>query len=638
MFSRRSILTETARQIVGGTALANKNKGDNLERLALNGADTALAAAEVVNVVDFGADPTGRVDCSYAISRAIERCFSRSDTALPRPLYFPAGRFLIMRNNLFHSSPTGRPISAWTIVGAGRQTTLLIFKPVPTPGLNRYYLYDGMFDAKATNPNQTLIGLRMLDLGIQLECAQLPSGSKISCFRQFGSGLSSDPEQNWTFENCSFRGDESYPDRNGTILEIEGDANGSENAFISCRAIMFEHVIDCLNPQAVNHLSLFCHWEVIVGDMFRFIRGGNLALYGGSLILNNLNDAPEWKARTSYPPNSVVFYDGRQFRTNKGGVSGDRELNQTNGFHFDGGVEWFLETDKSAYLLRVGGDLTGQINTFLISGARIELRSNRSKLLGGGDLNTGSLVTFENIAVQPVLGGPRHTIELAESSVSVRFLNCKLSRVSGEWDDPFAAAFGPGPDSRNRRNGAVVALDGCVVSQHIHELSVWGENSNAVVALNECIIGYQEGAQEPGQSSITEVNGMASGSKHGTAGTGITRDLRNLLLPFEYWPGDLPEDNIHVNLPPLAIVVGMRFMKRSTGGDIKNYQIFLLDEVGNVFFKSDPANLGLPFEIITPRLYARPNLAGFRLTIHGNAQGRTRIQAGPDDSILLEWM
>jgi hypothetical protein len=635
VFSRRSMLAETARQIVGGAALTKK--GDGLEMLALNDTGTASAAAEVINVVDFGADPTGRVDCSDAVSRAIERCFSRSNPAFPRPLYFPAGRFLIMRNNLFHSSLTGRSISAWTIVGAGRQTTLLVFKPVPVPALSRYYLYDGMFDASA-NPNQTLIGLRMLDLGIQLECAQVPPGSKTSCFRQFGSGLSRGPEQNWTFENCSFLGDERHPDRNGTILEIDGDANGSENAFISCRAIMFEHVIDCLNPQAVNHLSLFCHWEVIVGDMFRFIRGGNLALYGGSLILNNLNDAPEWKARTNYPPNSVVFHDGRQFRTSKGGVSGERQLNQISGSHFDGAVEWFLEADKSAYLLRVGGDLTGQINTFLISGARVELRSNRSKLLGGGDLNTGSLVTFENIAVQPVLGGPRHTIELAESSVSARFLNCKLSRVSGEWDDPFAAAFGPGPDSQNRRNGAVVTLDGCLVSERVHELSVWGEKSNAVVALNECVIGYQEGVREPGQLSITEVNGTASASKHGTAGTGITRNSRSLLLPFGYWPGDLPEDNIHVNLPPLAIVLGMRFIKRSTGGDIKNYQISLHDEIGNVFFKSELVNLGLTFEIITPRLYARLHPGTFRLTIHGNAPGRTRIQAGPDDSIILEWM
>lgn len=634
MFSRRSMIAELARQVVGGRVMAGQ--GGSFERLAVNGAGAVAVPGDVINVVDFGADATGRVDCSDAVIRAIERCFSVTNPAFPKPLYFPAGSFLIRRSNLFRLSPTGRPIQAWTIAGAGRQTTRLIFKATPSPGIRGYYLYDGTFDANTADPNHTLMGLRVLDLAIELDCAQLASGSKESCFRQFGSGLSGSPEQNWTFENCSFRGDEKYPDRNGAILEIAGDANGSENAFVGCRAIMFEHVIDCLNPQAVNHLSLFCHWELIVGDMFRFIRGGNLVLYGGSLILNDLNDAPEWKARTMYPPRSTVFHDGRRFRTKDGGVSGENKFSQVKDIHFDGGVEWVLEADQSAYLLRVGGDLTGQINTFLISGARIELRSNRSKLLAGGDLNTRALITFENVAVQPVLGGSRHTIELAESSASVRFVNCKLSRASSEWDDPFAAAFGAGPASPGRRHGAIVTLDRCVVSEDIHELFVWGENSKTVVELSGCVVDDQNAKRGPGQSETTEVNGIVSDPGHAAAVTGLAQSAKSISLPFDYWPGSLPQDNIRVNLPPQAVLTGMRFIKRSQGGNREDYQIFVRDEAGNLFFKSNPVNLGQPFEIVT-RMYERPHSSSLRLSVHGSAQG-DRIEAGAGDSIVLEWI
>ena len=634
MFSRRSMIAEIARQIVGGRALASQ--GGGVEGPPANGAGTFAVPGEVINVADYGADPTGRVDCSDAVIRAIERCFSVRNPAFPKPLYFPAGSFLIRRNNLFYAPARRRPVHAWTIAGAGRQTTRLIFKAAPTSATGRYYLYDGAYEENAVDPNHTLSGLRVLDLGIELDCAQLTSGSKVNCFRQFGSGLSGNPEQNWTFENCSFRGDEKYPDRNGTILEIVGDANGSENAFVGCRAIMFEHVIDCLNPQAVNHLSLFCHWEIIVGDMFRFIRGGNLVLYGGSLILNDLNDAPEWKAHTMYPPKSTVFHDGRRFQTKDGGVSGERKFSHVSDIHFDGGVEWFLEADQSAYLLRVGGDLTGQINTFLVSGARIELRSNRSKLLAGGDLNTRALITFENVAVQPVLGGSRHTIELAESSASVRFVNCKLSRASSEWDDPLAAVFAAGSGSSGRRHGAVVTLDRCVVSEDIHELLVWGENSKTVVELSGCVVDDQSAEREPGQSATTVINGIVSNPRHAAAVTGVARYAKSVSLPFDYWPGSLPRDSIQVNLPPQAVLTGMRFIKRSQGGDREDYQISVRDEAGNLFFKSNPVNLGQPFEIVT-RMYERPHSSSFRLSVHGSAQAN-RTQAGADDSIVLEWI
>jgi hypothetical protein len=374
--------------------------------------------------------------------------------------------------------------------------------------------------------------------------------------------------------------------------------------------------------------------------MFRFVRGGNLTLFGGSLILNNLNDSPEWRAHTVYPPHSIVYFDGRRFRTNKGGTSGDHPIEHVNAFHFDGGIEWNLEADESAYLLRVGGDLTGQINTFLISGARVELRSNRSKLLTGGDLNTGSLITFDSIAVQPVIGGPRHTIELAESSASVRFLHCKLSRASSDWEEPFSAAFASSPSGLDRRNGARILLDGCLVSERIHDLSSWGDNSKGALTLEKCTVDYQDPHQAPGQSNSTIVDGTTSAPTNRTSikGFGVTRYARHLLLPFEYWPGALPVDSINLCLPPQAIVACVRFLKRSSGAGAGIYRVFLREHDGNDLFRSDPVNLDKPFEIVTPRLYARSISASFRLSIQGSDHGTSRVQAGPDDCIILEWI
>lgn len=635
METRRTFLT--AMHQVAATLAGNAvNSGDSVA--TLGDTKTLPVAGSPVNVVEFGADSTGKRDSSDALVRAIQHAFRTSHSrSLPRPLYFPEGRYLLTRSNLFRPPSTGLPTYSWTIFGAGRETSLLIFKPNRAPLSSTYYLYDGLA-SQTENADQTILGMALRELTIQFDGEQLPNNTKISCFRQFGSRKSGNPEQHWTFVNCSFRGDTSRPEVNGSILEIDGDANGSENSFIGCRGLMFEHVIDCLNPQAVNHLSLFCHWEVIVGDMFRFIRGGNLTLYGGSLIISNLDDAPQWKQRTVYPPGSNISFDGRRFRTERGGKSGDRRFERVSDTHFDGGVHWTFESDRSAYLLRVGGDLTGQINTFLISGARVELRSNRAKLLAGGDLNTGALITFENVAVQPVLGGPRHTIELAESAMSVRFLNCKLSRASEDWDDAFAAAFGPGTNSGIRGVGARILLDGCIVSEQIHEQSVWAEGSNAVITLDRCTCDFNS-IHAFGQSSITEVNGVTSRSRGSAGVVGVVRHAKSLLLPFEYWPGPSVEDTIRLSLPPKAIVLTMRFRRANSeaASHRRPYQLYLCDDSGNEVFRSERINLMLPFEISTPRLYSRPSATTFQLLLNGTAQDK-RADAQPGDCIIVDWI
>ncbi|MBM7488390.1 MULTISPECIES: hypothetical protein [Bradyrhizobium] len=424
---------------------------------------------------------------------------------------------------------------------------------------------------------------------------------------------------------------------NGAILEIVGDANGSENAFINCRAIIFGHVIDCLNPQAVNHLSLFCHWEVILGDMFRFIRGGNLTLLGGSIILSNFGHAPEWKPQTAYLPNAIFYFDGRRFRTSKGGISGNRKIEGIVPVHFDGAIEWDLEGDDSAYVLRVGGDLTGQINSYLISGARIELRSNKAKLLGGGDLNTRALVTFDGVAVQPVVGGARHTIELAESSTSIHFSNCKLARASSIWEEPFSVLFGRGPSALNRRDGARILLDGCVVSEHIHDLSVWGENSMAAITLQNCVVGYQEARTLPGQSYTRIVDGTVMGVSRAKS-SNTSRSGKHLQVFFQYWPGSLPEDSIHICLPPQAMLLRVHFVKLGTSTSTSKYELFLRDGEGNELFRSDLVNLAGPFEIETPRLFVRSPSGGLLLSIQGSDYKRPATKAGPSDCIILDWM
>ncbi len=651
MFSRRILLDKlkliAAHAVVGDDDQAAPSASPSLDLVAQSLNPARLSDARSINrmdVIDFGADPSGRQNSSDAIAKAVAQCFSGRDLSRPLPLFFPAGTFRIRRTNLFRSPLMTEPVLSWTIRGSGRRTTTLLFQPDGRAEPHVFYLYDGA----AGEPKQTLLGLVWADMLVKLDGSLLEMPGQVHCFRQYGSHLSPAPEQNWSFSNCSFEGDFANPDRNGSILRIEGDANGSENAFLNCRALGFTHVIDCINPQALNHLSLHCHWEAICGDMFRFVRGGNLAVYGGSLILDNFGNAVEWRAQTRYPPGATVCFDGRRFRTDAGGISGTDAVTSLAPRHFDGSLDWRLVDDESMYVLRVGGDLSGQINSFLISGTRIELRTNRAKLVAGGDLNTGALITFDAIAVQPVIGGVRHSIEIAESSMSIRFQNCRINRAAGIWDEPFAVAFGPGPDPdypSRAQGGARVILDGCQVSEALHTLSSWGAGSMGAIMVRDCQIAFREAEATKGQSKTTIVDGTVSAPSPMLSRwrTDMARYAREIFIPFSHWPyrtlrAPPANDDLMVSLPPQAAVKRLVFAKRVPSSRSAKYALQVIDvRRGTVLFTSETVDVSKPFEIVTPLLTLYSGTDPLDLAIQGFSSVEHEMPVGADDFIRLEW-
>ena len=652
MFSRRFVLDKlklAASRAAIGTPNADSDRSFSaVVAQALDPPRQAdLRPAGSVNVIDFGADPSGKRDSSEAITKAITQCFSGPDPRRPTPLLFPPGTFLIREDNLFRPPAMTSSATSWLVQGSGRRTTTLLFQPVRRGEPSDLFLYAG---ASPDEPNRTLIGLTWADMLVKLDCSFVDTTAQVNCFRQYGSHLSLDPEQNWTFRNCGFEGDFTHPERNGSILKIDGDSNGSENAFVLCRALAFKHVIDCTNPQAVNHLSLHCHWEAILGDMFRFIRGGNIAVYGGSLILDNFGAIEEWHSHSRYPPGGTFYADGRRFETKDGGTSGTQPPASDLPQHPDGGLDWRLADDESMYVLRVGGDLSGQINSFLISGARIELRTNRAKLVAGGDLNTGALITFDAVAVQPVLGGFRHTIEIAESSMLIRFQNCKMARAAGIWDEPFAVRFAPGPDAdypNRAKGGAFVVLEGCQVSETIHTLSTWGENSMGTIAVRDCQIAYRAAANASSQAATTIVDGTVSAPSplFLRRPTDRPRYAKELFIPFRHWPyktlhDGTMNDDVLVTIPPHAVIKRMVFTKRTRHGAAaqSKYGVQVLDlGRGTTVFASEMVDVSQPYEIVTPTLNLYSIAAPLTLAIRGLGTVAKEIPAEADDFILLEW-
>ncbi|MDQ2082035.1 glycosyl hydrolase family 28-related protein [Xanthobacteraceae bacterium Astr-EGSB] len=651
-FSRRTFLEEAIKVITTGSAsgrprlFASPNHSP-LFQFAASELTDSYPKAKYVDVLDFGADPTGTRDSSDAVTRAVEKCLQVPDKRFPQSLYFPSGRYLLTRNNCLRPAFFDRSIHSWLVHGDGPGSTIIEFRPAVVPDQTDYYIYDGAACLAEKQTSLTLMGLRVAAVQFIFDCSQLPRGHVVNAFRQCGLSQSSDPEQYWTFEDCYFLSESKFRDRIGAILKIIGDANGSENAFMSCRARFMAHVIHCTNPQAVNHASLNCHWELFVKDLFCFVRGGNIVVVGGSIIVDNFERLPAWRQNTTYLSGAHIYADARRFRATNTGVSGENPPQPSASVIRDGSMEWELDGDESIFLLRVGGDVTGQINTFYVSGCRIELRSQRAKLLAGGDLNTAAVVVFDSLAVQPVIGGFRHTVEIAESRLSVHFRNCKVARASGIWDEPFAIDFGPGPDRdypRRALSGPRVLLDGCEISEKLHELCRWQPNSTASLTVLNANIAYHEPPRHPASTHLHVVDGTVSAPNtvHSSASARVPKYVRQVLVPFSHWPvqgfdRNTPTDALYVTFPPQTVVDEIVMCRSISSGSSTEYRIAITDvRSGELLYESDTLNFRTPFRIITPRLFAFKKRETLEIAIWGSAISRSPVPVAADDFIAIQ--
>lgn len=440
---------------------------------------------------------TGTVD-DQAFLDAISFCMRRGNNSA-WSLYL-SRNYLITKNNILGQwvSPTGQFVRGFKIFGPGFGAASITFMPSGSDGVTSYYLRDGLASAGSATIASAMLSFQMEGLTLYTDNSNLTTQT-VGYFRQSGWSADSNPEQGWLFRDVNFSADTGSAARialNGSVLDIVGTANCSENSFENCRGLCNRSIVNCTNPQAVNHKSSFSHWEVIQGDAFNFVRGGALVVTGGSLIMDNTGQITAWAAGATVAAGTVRYYDGVQYVTSAGGTTGTTPPTHLTGTVSDGGVSWTFVANESRFLLGVGGDNAGQINFFSFYGVRIELRSCRGKLVRAGnattraaEANTSSKINFHGCDMAAVSGGFRTTIDLVECNVAVDMVDCFAPAVNG-WQAivvKFAPSGGASGDIVRATGGPKVKLTDCQVTGVIHSYISWGLYSSGRFSMRGCL-------------------------------------------------------------------------------------------------------------------------------------------------------
>lgn len=234
--------------------------------------DRAISLA--LNVLDFGADPSGIRDSSEAFKKAL-RQIAGAVKANPAAkaagdrnlrgrikLYIPEGCYRISQPEalLGHAAePAGRTLGL-VIQGAGKGLTQIYYVNV-LPG--RYLMSN-------------------LDhwMGVTIADLEFISDSEVNNFMY---SYSEGGAQNYTLERCLWNG------RWKQLFRLEGTNTNSEMTWYHCNfngSILAGVYVpaDKGSDQFLNYNFFACHFEVGQGDFLVFGKGGNINVWGGSFI------------------------------------------------------------------------------------------------------------------------------------------------------------------------------------------------------------------------------------------------------------------------------------------------------------------------------------------------------------------
>ncbi len=225
-----------------------------------------------VNVLDYGADPTGKKDSSAAFVRALQVI---ENAAVSNPaanflgdpnrrgrakLYIPEGSYLLNRpETLMRRSYRTRSLGL-VIQGAGRGLTQILFNNGKS---EQYLLY-----------NQ--------DAWLFVHFADIEFTS-LNAANNFMFSLSNGGAQNYSFERCLWNG------KWNNLFVLEGSNTNSEMSWYHCNfnGIVNKGVFvseDKGSDQFLNYNFFACQFEVEKGDFLVFGKGGNINIWGGSFI------------------------------------------------------------------------------------------------------------------------------------------------------------------------------------------------------------------------------------------------------------------------------------------------------------------------------------------------------------------
>jgi hypothetical protein len=477
------------------------------------------------------------------------------------------GHYLLTENDML-GDLTRRAHSkqGFVIHGQGTANSCITWRPKVITTVKQYFFRDGLASQGAESVKNALLDFELSGFTLYLDARNLRDDMTLGGFRMSGWTPDPAPEQAWAWRDFRIQGDAGHLDRNGPALSIVGNANGSEISLIRCAGQYLSAAIQCSNAQAVNHSVLNSNFELMTGSIFQYVRGGGLTVIAGSYIIDDFNRP-----------------------------SNDR-------------------LPASMYLLSVGGDGTGQINDFMILGSRLELRSDRAKVFGGGDLNTASSVCLLNVNCAAVVGKHRSTFDIAESSLSVTVDGGSWTSPRG-YAEPIVVSFLAGPDSAyiHRGSGPRVVLTGSIhLSPGIHEFVSWKDNTSTgtVQIGDQAVCGVTSGAKDEVAYTAPDVHlpaTLTNPKAKGFVAKGMTgKQRRSWHINFYAWPNrsKIGEMAARFTLPPGAILLSIRAIRQTSSGPHGASRLAILSEDRSMVVSfPDIADFAAGFDIRTVDLY-----------------------------------
>lgn len=232
---------------------------------------------KVMNVKYYGAKGDGVTDdsdafikCLAAIENAIvanpaQKVVGDANRRGRMIMEVPEGCYVITKPEaLMRSSYTMRTVG-FEIKGSSRGITQIYYK---NTAVNRYLLYN----------NDAWLHVTFRDIEFT------SNNSNNNFMRSTSSGGS----QNYTFERCTWDGSWNY------VLHLTGLDNNSEISWYHCNyygTIKKGVYVPAVNgsDQFLNYNFFACNFEVGEGDFLHFEKGGNISVWGGSMIHSGAN-------------------------------------------------------------------------------------------------------------------------------------------------------------------------------------------------------------------------------------------------------------------------------------------------------------------------------------------------------------
>ncbi len=222
--------------------------------------------AGVLNVRDYGATGDGTTDDSAAFLAAFNAAAAATVTTFGNDdrgatmIYIPPGTYRIANPEyVIPPNVVSPPAAGFAWKGAGRQATMLVFDPSTA-------------DSYMCNNQNDLLHLTFEDLTFY---GNHPTGS-------FMLSDSQNQAQNYVFNRCNWDGTWKYG------LNLTGVNTNSEITWFHCGIYgdwtAFLYSSASASDQFLNYSFYSCQNEVTSGDFVSLAKGGNVNVFGGSLI------------------------------------------------------------------------------------------------------------------------------------------------------------------------------------------------------------------------------------------------------------------------------------------------------------------------------------------------------------------